>query len=260
MKIHQEPPLSVVVLAMALFHQSPLTAGDVQGRRAAAAQEPQAKKEQGEPHAFVPTRQYVDRSLQGWTVKVNRTLLEDRSELGTKALALLDQKLAEIAQAVPERACATLRKVPIWLGVDDGHAPCSEYHPSAEWLRSHGYNPDKAKAVEIGNAARFLEWSGDQPSMIIHELAHAYHDRELGFEDPAILAAYHKAVDDHRYDQVEHKSGKLERAYALTDAHEYFAEGTEAYFGRNDFYPHDRAELERHDPELLALLNRVWNK
>ena len=58
------------------------------------------------PIAFVPTRQYVNRSLQGWTVKVNRTLLDDRSELGTKALELLDQKLAQIRQTVPARACA----------------------------------------------------------------------------------------------------------------------------------------------------------
>jgi len=258
MPIRQKPLLSTLVLAMALFHHSPWPPGVVDGRSAEAAEEPKAKKRRGASQDFVPTRQYVDHSLQGWTVKVNRTLMEDRSELGTKALALLDQKLAEIARAVPERACAALRKVPIWLGVDDGRAPCSEYHPSAEWLKSHGYNPDKAKGVEIGNATRFLEWSVDQPAMVLHELAHAYHDRVLGFDDPAILAAYRTAIEGHRYDRVRHMSGKVERAYALVDPQEYFAEGTEAYFGRNDFYPFNRSELERHDPELFAILRRVW--
>lgn len=139
----------------------------------------------------------------------------------------------------------------------DGHAPCSEYHPSAEWLKSHGLTPDKAKSVEIENASKCIGSSVDQPSMVLHELAHAYHDRVLGFDDSGILAAYRNAVEGHRHDLVRHKSGKLERADALANAQEYFAEGTEAYFRRNDFFPFNRAELKHHDPELLAHLIRV---
>src|SRR4051812_37217316 len=98
-------PLAVAVLVVALFNPSIPPPCDVGARSAAAAQEPTDKHGEGISHAFVPTSQYVDRSLQGWTVKVNRSLLEDRAELGTKALALLDQKLAEIRRVVPERAC-----------------------------------------------------------------------------------------------------------------------------------------------------------
>jgi dipeptidyl-peptidase-4 len=39
---------------------------------------------------------------------------------------------------------------------------------------------------------------------------------------------------------------------------EYFAETTEAYFTRNDFFPFTRAELERHDPEMFTLLGTLW--
>lgn len=39
---------------------------------------------------------------------------------------------------------------------------------------------------------------------------------------------------------------------------EYFAEGTEAYFYRNDFYPFVRAELKEHDPVLHDLLEEIW--
>jgi hypothetical protein len=39
---------------------------------------------------------------------------------------------------------------------------------------------------------------------------------------------------------------------------EYFAEGTEAYLGTNDFYPFVRGELIRHDPLLAELLSEVW--
>jgi hypothetical protein len=209
---------------------------------------------------FVPTSEYETRTVEGWTVRVNRHLLTDRKDLGDRALQLLETRLYEVRRAVPERACGELLKVPIWLGVDDGHAPCSEYHPSRDWLAGHGFNPDKAKAVEIGNAQRFLDWSKDQPSMVLHELAHAYHDQVLGFDNAKIKAAYRHAVETGLYDSVLRANGKTERAYAVTDAQEYFAEGTEAFFGTNDFYPFVRVELEKHDPELAKLLGELWGR
>ena len=39
---------------------------------------------------------------------------------------------------------------------------------------------------------------------------------------------------------------------------EYFAETTEAYFSRNDFYPFNRDELKSHDPEMFDLLTALW--
>jgi hypothetical protein len=48
------------------------------------------------------------------------------------------------------------------------------------------------------------------------------------------------------------------RAYALTNDREYFAETTEAFFGRNDFFPFDRAELERADPAACEMLRQAW--
>jgi hypothetical protein len=44
----------------------------------------------------------------------------------------------------------------------------------------------------------------------------------------------------------------------MTNAMEYFAEATEAYFARNDFYPFDRDELKKHDPEMYALVEKLW--
>jgi hypothetical protein len=33
---------------------------------------------------------------------------------------------------------------------------------------------------------------------------------------------------------------------------------TEAYFGMNDFFPFNRAEVQREEPDLAALIGRVW--
>jgi hypothetical protein len=207
---------------------------------------------------FVPSTKYATTHVAGWTVRVNRELLTTQSALGSNALQLLSQKLRDITNAVPPRACDALRQVPLWLGVDDGHAPCAEYHPSKQWLGENGYNPDKAKCIEIGNARRFIEWSRTQPSMILHELAHAYHDQVLSFSHARIKAAFARAQAGGAYDSVEHADGRKKRSYALSNEREYFAESTEAFFGTNDFYPFTRDELKRHDPEIFSLLEELW--
>jgi len=50
----------------------------------------------------------------------------------------------------------------------------------------------------------------------------------------------------------------VERAYAMTNPMEYFAESTEAFFSHNDFFPFDRAELKQHDPGMEHLLIGLW--
>ena len=206
----------------------------------------------------IPTSQYETQVVEGWTVHVNRTLLGEQAALGADALKLLGVKLYDVARVVPARPCAELRKVEIWLGVDDGPNDRAQYHPSPDWLKKHGFNPEKAKAVEIGNASRFLKTATDQPSMVLHELAHAYHDRVLRFDHAGIRDAYDDAKHGGKYDSVLRIGGVKERHYALTDPQEYFAEGTEAFFGTNDFYPFVRAELRQHDPKLFHLLEELW--
>ncbi len=58
------------------------------------------KREEGK--GFVPTVQYDMRSLEGWTIFVNKDLLADGTELGWKALELLEAKLYEVGRVVPE--------------------------------------------------------------------------------------------------------------------------------------------------------------
>ena len=44
----------------------------------------------------------------------------------------------------------------------------------------------------------------------------------------------------------------------MTNPMEYFAESTEAFFSRNDFFPFTRDELKQHDPEMEQLLVKLW--
>ena len=40
---------------------------------------------------------------------------------------------------------------------------------------------------------------------------------------------------------------------------EYFAELTEAYFGQNDWFPHNREELRNYDPRGYKMIEEVWS-
>ncbi len=225
---------------------------------AMAATAPAAERDKRLPKPFQPTSAYASRPVEGWTVRVDGRLIKTEKALGDAALKLLGHDLFAVARAIPERPCAELRKVPIWLALDEGTGVAAEYHPSAAWLKENGHNPDKAKAVEVGDAKKYLSWSRTQPCILLHELSHAYHDQVFGYDHPRFKEPYEEAVKGGQYESVLHASGRKQRHYALTNPMEYFAEATEAYFGTNDFYPFVRAELKVHDPGAVRLLEAVW--
>ena len=193
----------------------------------------------------VSNNTHVVAQIKGWTVIVNRTLLEGQREPTNQALELLKGQLEVINKIVPAPALAQLHKVPLWINPlhREGDQPKAEYHPGAGWLRDNNRDPLMAKGVEFTNVAIFAKECRRMPMFVLHELAHAYHDRFLGFEQPEILAAYKQALEGGMYKNVDRWNGTAiskADAYALTNAREYFAETTEAFFGRNDFQPVDR--------------------
>jgi hypothetical protein len=212
-----------------------------------------------EPAAYDPIDQYAEQRIEGWKVLVNNRLLgKEHQDLREQTLKVLDEHLFRIIRVVPAEALTKLRKIPIWVELAHPRHPCMCYHVSADWLREHNMNPQKAGAVEIANAKNFLSWTLNQPWMVLHELAHGYHHQVLGFDHAEVRACYENAVASKSYESVLHFDGRKVRAYALTNDREYFAESTEAYFGANDFYPFVRAELKQHDPKMYDLLEKLW--
>jgi len=218
------------------------------------------------PHAPALDPVYETRKLHGWTLHINRELLAADIQQTTKVLELLDRQLQEITKVVPKAVIAKLQRVPLYFNPEyPGVRPTAEYHPSAEWLRKNGRDPAMARSVEFTNLRIYQAEVNRMPWFVLHELAHAYHDRELpkGFANPQIAAAFVRAKESGKYDKVErhHGNGRpnsREKAYAMTNPMEYFAETTEAYFGRNDFFPFTRDELKKHDPEMFELLGKLW--
>jgi len=186
----------------------------------------------------------------------------EHKELGARALSMLSNHLERIAILIPEKQLAELRKLEIQIEYDHPELHTMQYHPEVEWLTEHGYDPALAKRVHIPHAADLISRQQmlKHPAVILHELAHAYHDQVLGFDDPGVLAAYKQAMKDGKYEKSLLYTGETVKHYATTNHKEYFAESTEAYFYHNDFYPFVRAELRQHDPVSYAEMERVWGK
>ncbi len=200
------------------------------------------------------------REVEGWTVHVDPELLEgEHKETGELALRILSERLHEIVLKLPEEPVAKLREVPIYF--DRAHPlGNAHYHPDGDWLKRHGYDPAMEKAVHFTGAASLIREarSPHSTSVVLHELAHAYHDRVLGFDDPEILAGYEAFCDSRKFDSVPTLRGPERPHYGLLDHKEFFAEMTETFFVGNGYYPFNHFQLYHAHKPTYELIARIW--
>ncbi len=207
----------------------------------------------------------VVKKLEGWTIKVDPKLLqEENKQFKAQVFTALANHLQRIKYILPEAKVKALQKLPIWM--DHHYEPLGsmQYHPGAAWLMEHNHDPRLVKHVHIPRAKALLDrgqWA-KHPYVVLHELAHAYHDQVLenGFQNKAVLDAYNEAKAKGIYEKVLLYTGRTVKHYGLNNQMEYFAESTEAYLGVNDFYPFVRAELNEHDPGMFKLLRKIWGE
>ncbi|MDP7019195.1 MAG: metallopeptidase [Pirellulaceae bacterium] len=205
----------------------------------------------------------VEKQLEGWTIKVDPRLLSgETKEVGDKAFRALANHLQRVEYIVPADRLAQLRKLPIWIELNHPKTGNMQFHPDRGWLLANGFDPRLVKHVHIPNAKALYArgtWA-KHPYVVLHELAHSYHNQVLTFEHAETIAAFRDAKEKGIYEKVLLYTGRNVRHYALSNHKEYFAESTEAYLGVNDFYPFVRAELKEHDPKMYAVMEAVWGK
>jgi len=217
-----------------------------------------------EDKAAVPQKSFydpVEKVIEGWAIDVDPQLLaEENRELGEKAFVALANHLQRVKYIVPAERVSELQKIRIWLELHNPVLGAMQYHPSQGWLKAHGHDPRLVRHVHLPRAQQLLDrhmWA-KHPYVVLHELAHAYHDQILSFDQKAIIRAWENIRDNGSYEKVLLYTGARVRHYGLTNHKEYFAESTEAYFGVNDFYPFVRAELKEYDPQMYSLLQKIW--
>lgn len=202
------------------------------------------------------------REIEGWKVRVDdRLLASPHDTLGTRSLKFLEAKLVEVKAVVPAARVKDLQTVTIVLDLNCGDLGAMQYHPDAGWLKSNGFPADLEKCVHLPRAEDVVTRRNinEQPWVILHELAHAYHDQFLSFEEPRIMTAFEQYKKSGRGEKTLLYNGRRVKHYALTNHKEFFAEMTESFFGVNDFFPFNRAELQTTEPELFEAMSRIWN-
>ena len=215
-----------------------------------AAEEKEAKK------FYLP----VVKKVEGWTIEYDPQLLtKENKAFGKEVTKALANHLQRIKYILHKDKVKVLQTLPIRLDLKH-ELGNMQYHPDEDWLIEHGYDPKLEKRVHVPRAQSLLDrgtWA-KHPYVILHELAHAYHDQILSFENKEIIAAYEASEKKGLYERVLLFSGRKVKHYARTNHKEFFAEMTESYLGVNDFYPFVRAELKEHDPETYALMRKIW--
>ena len=212
---------------------------------------------------------YEDLSIHGWTIYLEESIAADQ-KLKARIQEQITIGLENFLGKVPEGALAFLRTIPIWVSNEPTY-PLREkeygvvpFHRSPQWLRDHGLNPHMAPGVHVINPEavffrhKLLDWG---PMTFLHELAHAYQNVRLSLKHEVILSAYEAAMEEGLYLEVPDRKDKSlkVKAYAATNQEEYFAELTEAYFGQNDWFPHNREELRNYDPRGYKMIEEVWS-
>ncbi|MEM9015995.1 MAG: sulfatase-like hydrolase/transferase [Verrucomicrobiota bacterium] len=217
---------------------------------------------QGDPRFAEPD--HATFSMNGWKLHLSDRLWAKEADAARRMLELLHGQLQRVVLAVPEPALSQLREIPIWINPPYPDARgTAEYHPARGWLENNRRNPKMARAVEITNVLEFPFENRRMPYLLLHELAHGYHDRYLpdGYQNEEIREAFVRAEASGSYNEVDRFDGnriRKDRAYALSNPMEYFAESSEAFFGKNDFFPFNREELKEHDPYMHRILPNLW--
>jgi hypothetical protein len=208
---------------------------------------------------------YKVHQLAGFTVIVSDEVLNaDTANLKRKPLECLELELKNVVALMNTKAADALRKVPIWAewnevaGVANGRqgqAYAVYYGGNQINMLAKNMNPLKAKCVVLlltkTLTRNYQEKDRPETLVLLHELAHAVHDQLLGNNSPAVKAAYQQAMARKLYDKS---------LYIATNEHEFFAEASCAYLDRLDYFPKNREDLKKHDPETFKFLDTVWGK
>ena len=257
---------------------------DINSRLDVPKKKPSPTPESSKP--FTPTKNYKIIYIEGWKIYVHSNIfikndaveIKDVNvsksyifsnatmyEIGQEAIRVLQWQLYFTKRVVGETPLEKLQQVPIWLELPDKpmyNSSGAVYHWNKDWLIINRLNPDKARSIEFTDV-RYLVFNGMtyQPTIILHELAHAFHDQVLTHAHTGIEVAYKAAMDSGIYENVASIiiDSKCKH-YACSNKFEYFACASSAYFGQSDYYPFVNIELKSFDPKAYELMTAIWGE
>lgn len=204
--------------------------------------------------------------MAGWSVLIEEEMIAKNPALADRIQRRAERKLQEIRGLLPSHTLSVLQRVPIFFlyGEKSSHGGRSRgaqyFAPSAPDFNKR-LDPRMGGAIVIYSAEHFCNQTEfGSTKMLLHELAHAWHLEQWSENKPDIMLSFKGAVDKHLYQQVRKSDGStLDKAYALENQLEYFAELSCVWFCGNDHFPFDRGDLALYDPSGYQLMLQLWS-
>lgn len=187
-------------------------------------------------------------------------LLDEEPQLVEKAVTKLEKVVAMAMQAYPVEVRREFAGVRYFLF--SGTEARTGGRKGGQWYFRRGNNVSSRfdNSVVIRSAQDFVARSDQSAAFTAaHELAHAwyyFHRREIYHK---VRQAYQHSEKEKLYRNVRWKNGApLKRAYASTNAREYFAELSQIYFMGNDYFPFNAEDLKAYDPKGYAMVEHAY--
>ena len=148
--------------------------------------------------------QTISGKVEGWPVEWNPVFrIDQNKKLFLDVKKALANHLQRIKYILDLEKVKILQTLPIRVDLDHKLGNM-QYHPNKGWLINNGHDPTLEKRVHVPRARQLLsrdQWA-KHPYVILHELAHAYHDQILNFNHKEIIDAYERAEKQGLYKQV----------------------------------------------------------
>lgn len=208
-------------------------------------------------------KQFTDYYIDGFNFKINR--LGMSAEHLDSILTTLGVQAKQLRDSLPPHALEVMEERPVWITyVPPSGTGTACFHPSKEWLLNNDFPPQMTACVHICDTRKYLLYHS-HVNTLLHEMSHYYHFHVLGFSNTEIITTYNSVrASGIYYPTIEHTSSVgivcQQTAYCMTNEKEYFAECSEAYWGKNDFYPYNREEFLEFDPQGYYLVKSMWTR
>lgn len=193
---------------------------------------------------------YSKHDIHGWQVMISNAVTKDK-QLYQRILKQTDKDLSNIIEVMPEWVLPHLRQTPIWFEKKMPPPFGNNLFFNGSKKGSKKYNIEHLYGgVVAGSTQSYLAVANIHPWQLLHELTHAYHQFITKHSYEPIRTAYDNALRNEL-----HRFGNQ---YARKNHKEYFSALTEAYFGIDANFPHNRKELAEHDPVGYCAIVTAW--
>ncbi len=212
----------------------------------------------------VPQRNYIQEPGK-WRIYVEASMHKGNSKLYRESVDTLKNVIDKLFSTIPAHAAQQLESLKFYLmwgeaSPDGGRKSGMSYIRKGEPENYLYLDSQWEHSIVVYSAKNLIYLNGLwAKKALMHELAHAWHITNWPQRYPPIYSAWKNAKQQRLYLNVnEVKGGKIDKAYALKNQLEYFAELSAIYFVGGNYFPYDKNRLANYDPQGLKMVETLW--